>query len=219
MTQAGKLLFLGPGDSPLIPWLREQGEDVVQTADRLLAETVARQGPGFLVSYGYRHILRKDILDMFPGKAINLHVSFLPWNRGADPNFWSFVEDTPKGVTIHYLDEGVDTGDIIVQAKMVFDSDRETLATSYAKLQAEIQELFKRNWLDIKSGNCRRQRQAGKGSTHRAREKEGLSHLLAEGWNTPVSVLEEYAAETQMSMRFWDKYDAEIEEIGRQKRA
>jgi len=65
-----KILFLGPEDSPLITWLREQGEQVIQTADKLSAENIAEQGYSFLVSYGYRHILRNDILDFFPGRAI-----------------------------------------------------------------------------------------------------------------------------------------------------
>ncbi len=214
-----KILFLGPEDSPLITWLREQGEKVIQTADKLSAQEVSDQGYSFLISYGYRHILRKDILDIFPAKAINLHISYLPWNRGADPNFWSFIEDTPKGVTIHYLDEGVDTGDIIVQKKIEFDSDRETIATSYEKLQAVIQDLFKQNWPNIKSGKYQRKKQVGEGSTHKVKDKESLSHFLTDGWNTRVSVLEEYAAETQMSKRFWEKYDSEIEEIRKQRKA
>ena len=214
-----KILFLGPQDSPLVTWLREQGEQVIRTADKLSTQDVEEQEYSYLVSYGYRHILRKDILDVFPGRAINLHISLLPWNRGADPNFWSFIEDTPKGVTIHYLDEGVDTGDIIVQEKMEFNTHRETLATSYAKLQAEIQELFKKNWLEIKSGNSRRKKQVGKGSTHKAKDKARLSYLLTDGWNTPVSVLEEYGVETQMSKQFWDKHDSEIEEFRKQKKA
>ena len=45
----------------------------------------------FIVSYGYRHILSKNILDLLPNKIINLHISYLPYNRGADPNFWSFM--------------------------------------------------------------------------------------------------------------------------------
>lgn len=186
-----RILFLGSEDSPLIAWLRDHGEQVIQTADKLSAQDVLEQGYTFLISYGYRHILHKGILDIFPSKAINLHISYLPWNRSADPNFWSFVEDTPKGVTIHYLDEGVDTGDIIVQKEIEFDSERETLATSYEKLQAAIQDLFKQNWPNIKSGKCQRQKQVGKGSTHKLKDKEGLSHLLTDGWNTPVSALYE----------------------------
>lgn len=145
-----KILFLGPEDSPLINWLQEQGEEVLQTAAKLSIQFVQEQRFSFLVSYGYRHILKKEILDLFPEKAVNMHISYLPWNRGADPNFWSFVEDTPKGVTIHYLDEGVDTGDIIVQKKVEFDLERETLATSYEKLQEEIQDLFKKKLAEYK---------------------------------------------------------------------
>lgn len=136
--------------------------------------------------------MKKDILDIFPDRAINLHISYLPWNRGADPNFWSFVDDTPKGVTIHYLDEGVDTGDIIVQEAIYFDVARETLTTSYDHLQFAIQELFKRNWQNIKSLKCQRKKQAGAGSLHKVKDMLELSYLLTDGWNTPVSALKEY---------------------------
>ena len=192
MMQSTRILFLGPAHSPLIQWLREQGEDVFQAADKLSAEFLSKQGFGFLISYGYQHILRKEILDLFPDRAINLHISYLPWNRGADPNFWSFVEGTPKGVTIHYLDEGVDTGDIILQRELKFESDKETLATSYEKLQDAIQDLFKQNWWNIKEGMISRKEQTGVGSQHRENDKNHLLHLLTDGWDTPVSVLQKF---------------------------
>ena len=188
MTQES-ILFLGPEDSPLIAWLRAQGEDVAQTSDALSTDVVSNRGYSFLISYGYRHILRNDILSLFPDKAINLHISYLPWNRGADPNFWSFLEDTPKGVTIHHLDEGIDTGDIIIQQEVEFDSERDTLATSYEKLHTAIQDLFKQNWQDIKSGQGQRQQQTSEGSSHKLKDKKKLLHLLSDGWNTSISVL------------------------------
>ena len=117
-----KILFLGPSDSPVFVWLQKNGENVFSTVDKITVEYVLENGFNFLISYGYRFILRKEILDLFPNRAINMHISYLPYNRGADPNFWSFIEGTPKGVTIHYLDEGVDTGDIIVQKEVSFDS-------------------------------------------------------------------------------------------------
>ena len=73
-----------------------------------------------IISYGYRHIIKKSIIEYVKGNIINLHISYLPWNRGADPNLWSFLENSPKGVTIHYIDEGIDTGDIITQKKIRF---------------------------------------------------------------------------------------------------
>lgn len=210
------ILFLGPIESPIFKWLKNNGESIIQTSDKITPAFITFNKVSFLISHGYCHILGKDILELLPDRAINLHISYLPWNKGADPNFWSFVEDTPKGCTIHYLDEGVDTGDIIAQKEIEFDSDRETLATSYEKLQTTIQVLFKENWQNIKDGNCQRKKQVIKGSTHRVKEKECLSHLLTHGWNTPVSVLEEYATKTQRPKPFCGNYNSEIEEIEKQ---
>lgn len=184
-----KVLFLGPPDSPLRAWLEAQGEVVVQTEERLSAEVVSAQGFTFLVSYGYRHILRPDVLALFPARSVNLHISYLPWNRGADPNLWSFVEGTPKGVTIHRIDEGVDTGDILVQELVPLDEEADTLATSYAKLQEAIQRLFQDNWERIRAGDLAPRPQASGGSEHRARDKESLAAVLSRGWETPVSAL------------------------------
>ncbi|ARJ64641.1 formyl transferase [Magnetospirillum sp. ME-1] len=186
----GTVLFLGPADSPLLAWLRSRGGEVVQTEDRIDAAFVRAGGFQAVVSYGYRHILKADVLAAMPEVAVNLHISLLPWNRGADPNFWSFVDGTPKGVTIHCLADGVDTGDILAQKEVAFAPDEDTLASTYARLQAEIQDLFKESWPSILAGTCPRRPQAGGGSLHRMKDKETLAHLLADGWKTPVRTLE-----------------------------
>lgn len=200
-------LFLGPPDSPLLAWLRKR-ENVVQTAERIRpADT---RGADWIVSYGYRHKIGRDALDAVQGRAVNLHISYLPWNRGADPNFWSWIDDTPKGVTIHYVDEGYDTGDIIVQRRMEFD-EGETLASSYAKLQDDIQALFRATWPVIKTGTMLRTPQdRNSGTVHRSRDKEPLLPLLTQGWDTPVAALSDFVAERKASAQFWSEADAEI---------
>ena len=204
-----KVLFLGPSQSPLVGYLEVMWNDVVATMDPIDVAYLEAHSPNFIVSYGYRHILKRDVLDRYPDRVINLHASYLPWNRGADPNFWSYVEDTPKGVTIHYVDEGVDTGDIIAQRR-VHPSDTDTLRTSYDRLHATIQTLFKEHWLAIRAGRCTRRPQRGTGTYHRLKDKEGLSRLLSHGCDTPVAALQEYAADTQLSAQFWETYDAEV---------
>lgn len=213
-----KVLFLGPGESPLVEWLTSVGEDVTTTTAPIDTAFLDAHSPEFIVSYGYRHILKSDVLDRYPDRAINLHVSYLPWNRGADPNFWSLVDDTPKGVTIHYLDRGIDTGDIIVQEQVMF-SETDTLRTSYDRLQDEIQTLFKAHWPKIRAGTCNRIAQNGRGSYHRPKDKESLSHLMFDGWDTPIAVLEDYAAESQMCAQFWVRYHAEVEETERHRKS
>ncbi len=113
-----------------------------------------------VVSHGYRRILRAHQIE--DGKVINLHISFLPYNRGADPTLWSVLEDTPAGVTIHYIDPGVDTGDVIAQREVTFD-DEDTLKTAYDKLQHEMLDLFRQTWPAISAGHERAQAPAGRG--------------------------------------------------------
>jgi len=199
------IIFLGEPDSPLIQYLQNGGDEIVVAADKIDMSFLDLHHPEFIISYGYRHILSADILGKYPNKAINLHISLLPWNRGADPNFWSFVENTPKGVTIHYLDEGIDTGDIIVQKEVKF-SEHDTLRTSYLKLHEEIQVLFRKHWVNIRLGECSRIPQTcfcPIPLSHKSMDKEKLAFLLTDGWDTPVRILEEYAAETQLSTQFW----------------
>lgn len=87
------------------------------------------------------------------GQIFNLHISLLPYNREASPNFFSFIENTSKGVTIHQIDEGLDTGPILAQKELFFDESKETFASGYEKLILEIQMLFKENWSSISDKN------------------------------------------------------------------
>jgi len=182
------ILLIGRCCEKLIPYLDSIREDYCFVPDEKIdSDLVKQHNFSFLVSFGYRYILTKDILDEFPDKAINLHISYLPWNKGSDPNLWSFVESTPRGITIHHLDEGLDTGDIIVQDKIFFD-EKETLISTYQTLIHEIVHLFKANWLDIKNGDSSRQKQTEKGSYHCSKDKAALYELLKDGWNIPVSM-------------------------------
>jgi methionyl-tRNA formyltransferase len=154
----------------------------------LTAQSEILEGVDWLVSYGYRYILREKVLEKFPRRAINLHIAYLPWNRGADPNLWSFLEDTPKGVTIHYMDPGIDTGEILAQREVTFGPD-ETLRTTYDKLTDAMVELFMEVWPEIRTGRRRSFVQPKGGTFHRIRDRAKVEHLLYKGWDTPVSFL------------------------------
>lgn len=180
------ILWLGSRRSNLHLYLVSIGENVIYYEEPIGLNSPKIRNIDFIISYGYRHLIKKDILSKFYKKVINLHISYLPWNRGADPNFWSIVEDTPKGVTIHYIDEGLDTGDILVQ-KLVKLNKEDTLRTSYERLSKEIEDLFILNWLDIKSNRVQEISQnLKKGSFHLMRDKSEYEHLLSKGWDTPI---------------------------------
>jgi methionyl-tRNA formyltransferase len=178
--------WLGPQSNELERYVASLGDSVRQTEEKVTPESEIIRWADYIVSYGYRHIISKSVLVRFPRRAVNLHISYLPWNRGADPNMWSFLEDTPKGVTIHYLDEGLDTGDILAQIMVPYRQD-DTLRTSYERLKAAIEALFVDTWPDIRAGRQPSMPQPPGGSCHRGRDRAAIEHLLTQGWETPVA--------------------------------
>jgi len=185
-----RVLLLGINQSPLRPVIRESGCEVLEYANEFDKSFLIEERIDYVVSYRYRHIIRRDVVDHIKDRIINLHISLLPWNRGADPNLWSFLEDTPKGVTIHYIDEQVDTGDIISQKEVFFDDEVNTLATTYQQLNEKIVDLFRQQWPTIMRGEARRQKQPVGGSFHKASDKKEYERLFIEkGWDTPVREL------------------------------
>ncbi len=181
-----KVLALGQNNSPVTPLIEKRGDEVVEEQRPIDVEYLKKNSIKFIVIYGYRHIIKKSVIDFLPDRIINLHISYLPWNRGADPNLWSFLDNTPKGVSIHYVDTGIDTGDIIAQKEILFKEEQETLASTYCRLQQEIVILFKNIWPDILTCSCPRQSQDKGGSFHTTRDKFFFEHLFLKGWETPV---------------------------------
>jgi methionyl-tRNA formyltransferase len=174
-----KILYLGP-KSKILDFL-QYSNDVTQTED--IIEDISSYD--WVISYGYRHILKKQHIKLAKNPIINLHASFLPYNRGSYPNYWSWVENTPKGVTIHAIDEGIDTGGIFIQKQIKFNDD-ETLSSSYNKLKIEIENLFIKNFNKILNGNLKLKKQKGRGTIHYIKSFPGV-----ESWDIPVKNLKE----------------------------
>lgn len=159
-----RILFLGGNLAfELAEWLKVQGDDVVYTEQKVDLNMVKEHKPDMIISYNYKYLLTSEIIKYPEYGCINLHISLLPWNRGYHPNVWSFLEDTPKGVTIHHIDGGIDTGNIIIQKEIFIDENKETLQSSYEILHKEIQTLFKENWNKIRNRKINPITQAGGG--------------------------------------------------------
>lgn len=181
-----RVLMLGPYRQSVVDFLAHFGDSAHYFDGQINLDLNIVQEADWLVSYGYRFLIRQEILAKFEQQAINLHISLLPWNRGADPNLWSFLEDTPKGVTIHRIDKTIDTGDVIAQKEVLFLDKQETLRSTYEKLAREVEELFFSIWNPLKQGSISSFPQQPGGSFHRSSDKEKFMHLLVDGWDTPV---------------------------------
>ena len=173
------------------PHKRKYGDEIIRSAqvrpahifdgshlrepDVLQAIKALRPDIGLSILFDY--ILRGEFLDLFPAGVVNLHPAYLPYNRGQYPNVWSIVEGTPAGVTLHYIDAGVDTGDIIAR-RQVSSEPVDTGETLYRKLERACVELFKETWPLIRSGQAPRIPQdKQKGTYHRTQDVERIDHI------------------------------------------
>jgi len=143
-----KILFLGYKDheTQLIDFLKQRGHEVTWSDSKEISLT----NYDLVISFGYRYIINSQKIQNIQRPIVNLHISYLPFNRGAHPNFWSHYEDTPCGVSIHEIDEGIDTGKIIYRKKIELE-ENESLQGSYAILLNSIESLFKENIEEIES--------------------------------------------------------------------
>jgi len=193
-----RVVVLSPYAERLAPAFASAGDEWVTLPD-------LRDDADFIVSFGHRKIIREPHIGRFAGRMINLHISWLPCNRGADPNFWSWFDRTTKGVTLHQIDAGIDTGPIHCRYQPHFD-ENETLATSYAKLMDGAVRLFLAAWPHLRIGAIEATPQpSAQASCHDSRDKEPLWARLPLGYDTPVSEIEALGDEVRASTAFWER--------------
>jgi len=103
------------------------------------------------ISAWFGHILKENFIKIFPRGVINFHNSYLPYGRGMFPAVWAFNEPFPYGITLHYVDAGIDSGPIIAQKKLKINI-LDTGGTLYKRSLKELFDLFKKDWFKIRSG-------------------------------------------------------------------
>ena len=159
-----KILFLGYNENQtrLISFIKNFYE-VTHTSNKIDFDVSKFD---LIISFGYRHILSSKILDKCKRPPVNLHISYLPFNRGVHPNFWAWYQNTPHGVTIHHIDRNIDTGGILFQKKITFKKGV-MLSISYEILLFEIEKLFLRNFFKIINFDYSVKSQKGINTFHR----------------------------------------------------
>lgn len=186
------ILFLGYDNCDLLNFLHKQctsNDRIFQKQTPIDLQECLYLNPDLIISYGYRHIIQSNIVEYFDGKLLNLHISMLPWNRGCHPNLWSIIDNTPKGVSIHLIDVGLDTGDILYQQEIDINN-QETLASIYQKLQNTIQQLFISHWSEIASLKFQRFAQKVGGSYNSCKSSEDIINKLNITWDITVENLQ-----------------------------
>ncbi len=106
-------------------------------------DCVADCRPNFLFSFYYRKLLRREFLEIPTHGALNLHGSLLPRYRGRCPVNWAIIHDEKQtGLTLHYMTEKADAGDIVAQLAVPID-DGDTALSVYRKLTEVAPRLLR----------------------------------------------------------------------------
>ncbi|MBK9123573.1 MAG: hypothetical protein IPM16_10710 [Chloroflexi bacterium] len=125
--------------------------------------------PDLIISVHFPYVVPIEVLSIPRIGALNLHPAFLPYNRGWHTPSWALLEETPIGATLHFMDTGVDTGDIVHQREYQ-PSPADTAHTLYKKLRKLELDVFVEVWPSIADGRFQRRKQVGAGTVHRRSE-------------------------------------------------
>jgi phosphoribosylglycinamide formyltransferase-1 len=114
-----------------------------QTAfDMAIADTLGAEGVELVCLAGYMRVLSADFVRLFPARILNVHPALLPAFPGLHAQRQALEHGVKvAGATVHFVDEGVDTGPIVLQAAVpVLDGDTEAALT--ARILAEEHRLY-----------------------------------------------------------------------------
>ena len=128
---------------------------------------------GFL--FWWPKLISKKLLSIPKKGFINTHPSYLPHSRGKNYNFWTIVENAPFGVSLHFVEEGIDCGDIVAQKQIHYDWE-DNGGTLFKKSRDTMIELFKDSYGDIRNFKFSLKKQnLSKGSFHYEKEMHDAS--------------------------------------------
>ncbi len=134
----------GASHIPVIKPEKINGAEIVRKLKEL--------GPDFIFSFQYDYILKEPLLQIPRKASINLHFGPLPRYRGVSTIAWQIMNGEPEaGVTLHYIDPGIDSGDIIAANRFKIDP-QDTAKTLYEKYTDHAIQLFKENLNAVLSG-------------------------------------------------------------------
>ena len=133
--------------------------DVVKEPTKEFLDLVQSLKPDLIVSMHYPAIFKPAILEIPSMGCVNIHPSKLPRGRGMTPSFWYlYLGSDTAWTTLHYLDPGVDSGDVIAYGKTQI-TDEDTGTTVSRRLSEAAWEIFRDNLPAIISGKVLRHSQ------------------------------------------------------------
>jgi len=149
---------IGVAIKKLLPLYMPTYETVAEPAPKFL-ELFRNAKPDLMVSMHYPAIFKQVLLDIPPLGCVNIHPSKVPEGRGMTPSWWYlYLGRKAAWTALHYLDAGVDSGDVIAFGSTTI-TDEDTGATVSKRLSEAAFQIFRDNLPAIMAGTAPRQKQ------------------------------------------------------------
>lgn len=159
----------------------------VKVRDEKCVEVLRSYQADVIVVIAFGQILPKSILELTPYGCINVHASLLPKYRGAAPIQWAVIDgEKVSGVTTMQMDEGLDTGDMILKKEIVLDA-KETGGSLHDKLAEAGAELCVETLKRLEEGTAPLEKQ---GETPTAYAKMLTKQMGEIDWTQPAEQIE-----------------------------
>jgi methionyl-tRNA formyltransferase len=113
----------------------------------------------YIIGVHFPYLVPESVLDIPRVGVLNLHPAFLPYNRGWHTPSWAILDETPIGATLHFMDRGLDTGDVVAQVEIEIRPE-DTAHTLYGRLLDLEVDLFQEAWPLLASGDPPRRKQS-----------------------------------------------------------
>jgi methionyl-tRNA formyltransferase len=134
-------------------------------------ELLASLGLDYVVGVHLPYLVPPEVLAVPRVGVLNLHPAYLPYNRGWHTPTWAILEGTPYGATLHFMDEDVDTGDIVHQLPLEV-RPHDTADSLYRRVQQLEVQVFREAWPLLASADPPRTPQPPGGTSHGRRDLE-----------------------------------------------
>ncbi len=178
--------------SEIINYLKNYSKEdkVFLVSDKINNEIFEKKKVDIIISRHNSLIIPKEILNLANNRAINFHTSLLPMNKGCFPILWATLKNTPYGVSIHQMNEGVDEGKVYSQKKISVSS-KMTLERIYDFHEQEITKLFYNFWPSYRKSIAKNEeflkfidQDSKKHSSHSFKESQNEIKKLKYKWKT-----------------------------------
>jgi methionyl-tRNA formyltransferase/LmbE family N-acetylglucosaminyl deacetylase len=147
------------------------------------ADDIAALAPDVVFVVGFSQIIPRCVLDIPPLGVVGFHTAVLPGRRGSSPVIWAMVEGLEEsGVTMFYMDEGIDTGDVIAHERFPIDTD-DYAADVLRKADDATLTLLRAHLDGILDGTAPRTPQGDEGSTYTRRRGPADGEI---DWSRPA---------------------------------